>query len=197
MFVQVIRGKARDPQALRRQMEQWSDDVSQGAIGFVGSTAGVTDEGEFVAVAQFESADAARRNSDRKEQGEWWAQTEKLIGNPMFADSTEVFEGLGGANPKAQFVQVMEGRVVDADLARKMLDSMDDISDVRPDVIGSVVAVHGDRFTQAVYFTDEASAREGEAKPMTDEDREMMEQFNAAIADVTYLDIRDPWHFPG
>ena len=41
---------------------------------------GMCDDGTFVALARFESAEAARRNSDRPEQGEWWAECEPLHG---------------------------------------------------------------------------------------------------------------------
>jgi hypothetical protein len=72
---------------------------------------------------------------------------------------------------------------------------MDSVPESRPDVIGMLVALHGDRFTNAVYFIDEASARAGEAQEPTPEDREFDEQFGSAIGDVSYLDLRDPWHY--
>jgi len=68
MFVQVIRGQATDPQELRGALDTWSEQLAPGAMGWLGSTAGVTDDGQFVGIARFESEDAARRNSDRPEQ---------------------------------------------------------------------------------------------------------------------------------
>lgn len=44
--------------------------VSPGAPGWLGSTGGATDGGELALVVRFESAGAARRDSDRPEQGE-------------------------------------------------------------------------------------------------------------------------------
>jgi hypothetical protein len=68
MFVQVIRGQVSDPEQL-----------TAGAPGWLGSTAGVTEDGRFVALARFESQEAARRNRDRPEQGQWWMETSKLV----------------------------------------------------------------------------------------------------------------------
>ncbi len=59
MFVQVIQGRVGDAGQLRARMEQWVRDLSGGAIGWLGSTAGVTADGTGIAVARFESADAA------------------------------------------------------------------------------------------------------------------------------------------
>lgn len=195
MFVQVIRGRAQDAEGLRRRFAQWEEELAGGAEGWRGATAGVTDEGEFVALVRFETEEAARRNSDRSEQGEWWSRTEPLLDEVTFHDSDDVVVWLGGADPSAEFVQVMEGRILDEEEARSLMDGMEDaVADVRPDVIGSVLAIHGDRFTQAVYFTDEASAREGEERDLERDNQEEMERFAAAVDVDGYLDLRQPWH---
>ena len=75
MFVQVIEGRVADRDALRRQMDRWMSELRPGATGFLGSTAGVTDDGYAIAFARFESAAAAEANSERPEQGRWWAET--------------------------------------------------------------------------------------------------------------------------
>lgn len=75
MFVQVIQGKATDPAALRRQWETWDRELKPGAQRFLGGTAGVTADGEFIAVVRFEDEAAARANSDRADQDAWWAET--------------------------------------------------------------------------------------------------------------------------
>ena len=60
-------------------------------MGWLGTTSGVTDDGTFVALARFESPEAAQQNSDRPEQGAWWEQTAALFsGEPEFHDSTTV-----------------------------------------------------------------------------------------------------------
>ncbi len=68
MFIQVIQGKVSDEAGLRRCMDRWTEDVRPGATGFLGCTQGLCDDGTFIALARFESAEAARRNSERPEQ---------------------------------------------------------------------------------------------------------------------------------
>ena len=50
MFVQVIEGQVADRDGLRRQMDAWEKDLRPGATGFLGSTAGVTDDGYAICV---------------------------------------------------------------------------------------------------------------------------------------------------
>src|SRR5260370_35573413 len=88
MFVQVIRGKASDPEQVRAALDLWSERLAAGAEGWLGSTAGVTGDGRFVALARFESEQAARRNSDRPGQGQWWTETSRLVTRAVtFRDS--------------------------------------------------------------------------------------------------------------
>ena len=79
MFVQVIKGKVSDPAAVRAHMDRWVEELSGGAQGWLGTTAGIAADGTMVALVRFEDAAAAKRNSDRPEQGEWWAGMERLI----------------------------------------------------------------------------------------------------------------------
>jgi hypothetical protein len=39
----------------------------------------LTDDGRFIALARFESEEAARRNTDRPEQDRWWTEIAKLF----------------------------------------------------------------------------------------------------------------------
>jgi hypothetical protein len=87
VFVQVIQGRVGDARQLRAMMDRWVRELSAGAVGWLGSTAGVTSDGSGIALARFESADAAQRNSERPEQGQWWAQTAKVFdGDVTFRD---------------------------------------------------------------------------------------------------------------
>ena len=72
MFVQVIQGKAKDAAGLRKQWERWDQELKPAAKGYLGSTAGVTADGEFIALVRFEDEAAARANSDSPEQSAWW-----------------------------------------------------------------------------------------------------------------------------
>src|SRR5260370_372682 len=100
MFVQVIRGRVTSPEQVHAALDRWSGQLAAGAEGWLGSTAGVTGDGRFVALARFESEQAARRNSDPPEQAQWWtpaarlkAQMEEMnqlsIGEPEFLDLTQ------------------------------------------------------------------------------------------------------------
>ena len=66
----------------------------------------------------------------------------------------------------AGFVQVMQGSTSDPARARELTDNDDPAwRDYRPDVLGSLMAVHGeDAWTMVIYFTSEADARAGEQK---------------------------------
>ena len=197
MFIQVINAKVVDAEGLKRQIDRWESDVRPGADGFLGSTSGITDDGQLVVFARFESEEAARRNSDRPEQGEWWAETEKMLDNVEFKDSVEVVTMGQGGSDDAGFVQVMRGRVIDKakmDELRGRMSEMDEaMRSHRPDVIGDVVAVHADgSYTDAVYFTSESEARAGEAKEMSAEMQAMFEEFMGAFEIDDYLDLKEP-----
>ena len=60
-------------------------------MGWLGSTAGVTEDGQLVALARFESEEAAQQNSDRPEQSAWWEEMATLFTDePVFHNSTSV-----------------------------------------------------------------------------------------------------------
>ena len=197
MFVQVIEAPVADPAAARAHFQTWIDDVSPGAIGWLGSTAGVTPDGTLVAVARFESEDAARRNSERPEQDAWWQGMAALLsGEATFRDSTRVLEDLHGDPDQAGFVQVMQGGSTDPDRAWKLMEADDtDWSAFRPDILGSLNIGHdGGRWTMVNWFTTEAEAREGEKKDVPPELRAQMDELGSlAEGEMRFLDISDPW----
>ncbi len=196
MFIQIMQGRTRDPGRLKAQLERWRHDLAAGARGWLGSTGGVADDGMFVGVVRFASPEAARRNSERPEQGAWWRETEQLFeGDVRFRDCTETETHGRGGSDDAGFVQIMQGRVTDVDRMRELNREMDDkLARFRPDVIGSVTALHGDGgFTEAVYFTSEKAAREGEKKEMPPEMRDFFDKEAEVVRDITYLDLHEPW----
>jgi hypothetical protein len=198
MFVQVITGKVVDEEGFRRQGERWDTDLRPGATGFLGGTTGVTDDGRFVATARFESAEAAQRNADRPEQGAWWQEMQKFVSDVAFHDSTHVLTIFGGGSDDATFVQVMRGRVTN----RATLDALEPrreeleraLQGFRPDVLGETIAYDeaGDGYTDIVYFTSEAEARENEKKEPTGEAKQLLEQIMSAISVDEYFDLRQP-----
>lgn len=199
MFVQVIRGQVTDAERVRGALDQWYRELASGATGWLGSTGGVTDDGTFIALVRFESEAAARRNSDRPEQDQWWRQTATLFsGEVTFRDSDEVMVDVTGDPERAGFVQVMQGRASDPTRARELMtQDAEKWAAYRPDVLGMVTVQHGDGdYTAAVYFTSEAEAREGERKEPPPELRAQMEELNALeVGTPEYLDIREPWHY--
>jgi hypothetical protein len=202
MFVQVIQGKVSDAAKVRAQLEKWVAEVSPGAEGWLGSTAGVSEDGQAVALARFESEEAARRNSDRPEQGSWWQEMAALFTDePEFHDSTSVEVDTQGDPSDAGFVQVMQGRSSDPERARELMaNDPTDWQALRPDILGTMSIEHdGDGWTMAIYFTSEEAAREGEQKEPPPEMAETMKQMEElTVGEPVFFDLKDPWlHSPG
>ena len=94
MFVQIIEGTAKDPDALIAAGDAWQAEVRPGAIGYLGVTAGVTPDRKAFTIVRFEDEASARANSDRPEQGAWF---EKHLASayeapPTFTESSDVIE---------------------------------------------------------------------------------------------------------
>jgi hypothetical protein len=197
MFVQVIQGKVADASELHAALDRWIQEVSPGATGWLGSTAGVTEDGRFIALARFESAEAAQRNSDRPEQDRWWSETARLFsGEVTFRDSSDVVVDVAGEPDRAGFVQVMQGRGTDPDRARELMSQdSEQWADFRPDILGSVAVLHdGGAYTMAIYFTSEQAAREGERKEPPPELKAQMDEMDAlSIGTPDFFDLKDPW----
>ncbi len=201
MFVQVIQGTVSDAGKARAALDRWVQELAPGATGWLGSTAGVTDDGRFIAVVRFESEEAARRNSDRPDQGRWWAETATLFADdPVFSESTEVIVDIVGDPDRAGFVQVMQGAGRDPQRAKELMSQdSDEWAAFRPDIVGSVTALHdGGRYTVALYFTSEEAAREGERKeppPALKAQMDEMNTLNIGVPD--FFDLKQPWmHSP-
>jgi hypothetical protein len=197
MLAQVIEGRTSDAQALRAAMDRWMADLGPGAVGWLGSTLGVADDGRFIAVARFESAEAAARNSQRPEQTRWWEETRQLFdGDVTFRDSEDVDIDLIGDPDRAGFVQVMQGEVSDPARAKELVAQMStaDMAGFRPEILGSVMINHApDRWTQVIYFTTEAEAREGERKEAPPEVQAVMEELmRLSPAPPEFIDLREP-----
>ena len=193
MFVQVIHGKARDKEGLLRRWDSWRDEMMPQSIGFIGSTAGVADDGTAVMMARFESEESARQNSDSDAQSQWWEETSKYFdGEPNFYNYTNIETDRGGGSDDAGFVQFILGRVTDTQKAQELMDSLQGSSS-RPDLIGTVTGWSEDgTFATAAYFTSEEEARKGESSGMSEEEQKVMQQWQELMEDVKYVDLRDP-----
>ena len=198
MFAQVIEGRVADREGLQRRMQVWLDDLKPTAEGYLGSTGGIAEDGTLVLIARFESEEAARRNSERPEQGAWWTETAKYFeGEPTFSDSTEVQVLFADDDcDDAGFVQLMRGRCTDRARMRELEAGWDvnrDLRDGRPDLVGSVMIWHpGDEYTMVAYFRSEAEARENEAKPMPAEAQERFAEWGSLMGEMRYVDLKEP-----
>jgi hypothetical protein len=202
MFVQVIQGHVADPAPVRAALDRWVRDLSPGAIGWLGSTAGVTDDGRFIALARFESAEAAQRNSERPEQDAWWSEMAPLFTKePTFTEGTDVFADIRGDADAAGFVQVMQGRGTDQQRARALMQqNADEWAAFRPDVIGQLEVDQADGlWTMAIYFTSEEDARGGEQRQLPPALQAEMDEMQAmSIGTPEFYDLKEPWlHSPG
>jgi hypothetical protein len=196
MFIQVIQGRTSDAEGLRAAVDRWEKDVAPGAVGWLGSTGGVTEDGRAIAVVRFESEEAARRNSERPEQDRWWRETENLFdGGASFRESSDVVVDLQGDPDRAGFVQVMQGRTSDPARARELMTQDPEMwATYRPDVLGSVEILHdGGAYTMVLYFTSEAEAREGERKETPPELRATMDEMDKlTVEEPEFFDLKQP-----
>lgn len=193
MFAQVIQGRAKDPAGLRKQFDKWHEEIRPGSVGFLGSTGGVADDGEFILVARFQDEARARQNSDRPEQSQWWAETENYLeGETRFYDSTDVHTIGEGGSDDAGFVQVIQGTVVDRPRYEEMGREWEPkMKEERPEVIGGTVVWQGNDFTQVMYFTSEGEAREAEKKMSQGADEQS--GWAEMVTNLKFIDLREPW----
>lgn len=196
MFVQVIEGHVADRERLRIQGQRWQEGLMSGAQGFLGSSAGVSDDGAYVAAVRFSSEEAARANSQRREQDAWWRETATCFdGGVSFRNSSDVEVLGGGGSDAAGFVQVLQGRATDPQRLKGLAQQiMPELKENRPDILGSVRMWHDNgEFTQFAYFTSEAEARVGEAKELPTLLRQRREEAFGLLEDLRFLDLREPW----
>jgi hypothetical protein len=172
MFVQVIRGAVTDGEAALARLDHWLEHLAPTAPGWLGTTAGVTQDHELVAFVRFASAADARRSGDRVEQGQWWAESVLLFtGDVIFDNYDDVMLFGDGGSDAAGTVEVLRGRVRHGnsgpDLAKRLAEQA--VHQGRDEgLIGGLVGAHDDgTFTQASYFCRSVSARRPALDPST------------------------------
>jgi hypothetical protein len=192
VFIQIIQGKCTRPDELRAMATSWREDVSEGAVGWLGGTYGFTDDDEFIGVVRFESREAAMANSERPEQGAWSERMMALMAGPVeFHDCDDVTTFLDGGSDDAGFVQVIRGHVDDAERLKAMLADTSVLHEMRPDIIGGTLAIEPDgTFTQTISFRDEESARQGE---QVEPPPEMRAELESMMTGATFYDLHHPW----
>ncbi|HVE99358.1 MAG TPA: hypothetical protein VNA12_09275 [Mycobacteriales bacterium] len=152
--------------------------------------AGVTDDGRLVALL-----DVPRARGDGDESPPWWADLGSLDAvRPRPDLATEVSDFVSTIPARSGFAQVIRARVTDRPTFERVLAADAEwLAVARPEVLGGALAWHGpDRFTLVVCFTDEASARAGEAKNAESPGADI----DALMLDVSYAELRDPWTAP-
>jgi hypothetical protein len=192
MFVQVIRGKTNNPDAVLALGDKWQQELRPGAKGFVGSTTGIAADGTFVGVIQFTDDVAAKENGDRPEQDAFFKEMSQLMdGEPTFLESSDTSFLFDGPSAKATFVQIMESTCKDRAKAEAMEsgEMLDALRTARPDLLGGLRLWVGDRAVEVAYFTSEAEARAAEKSDAFDAPQQ---DFAALYDDMTYTDLPNP-----
>ncbi|MGB8650824.1 MAG: hypothetical protein WCD35_09195 [Mycobacteriales bacterium] len=194
--MQIIQGQVRDARTTRQILDRWLEELQPGAVGWLGGTYGITDDGMLVACVRFASAEDARRNSERPEQSVWWKDMEACFSGPItFHDCEDVTLLLGGGSDQAGFVQVMQGRLTDRTKMHELIERSGPLLQAyRPDVLGATIAISDDgTITETVAFRSESEARAAEATPMPAEVSDLVEEEMSLFDDLHYLDLHQPW----
>ncbi len=198
MFIQVVSGDVADHSVLRRQLQRWVVELRPGAVGFLGSTAGITPQGHFVSVARFDDKPAARSNRERPEQAQWWKDTERCFNGPVeFRESADLdFLGNGGSD-SAGFVQVIEGRT--GDRARFMVLEREierGFVKERPDFIGSMLVWwDSGAWLEVAYFSSEEQTRAAEQSGLSEGLTNVFSEWQGLAAPSSYFDLTQPLLF--
>jgi len=196
MFIQVIQGRATNPPGIRRDLGRWQRQLAADADGWLGSTAGITEDGWSITVVRFASEAQARRNSDRPEQREWWQDASQHLARVAVHDASKVHLYRDGSSDQAGFVQVIQGHTDDLErMASLGRDQEEVLARDAPHILGMTVAEHADRpgdFTQVVYFTSEQDARRFDHEPEAEADESALKELRGLMTDLRSFDLRDP-----
>lgn len=196
MFVQVIQGKVRDPEAASRHLERWRDECCPGASGLLGATGGVTDDGRMILVARWRSQGDAGVTSARPVESAWWQELDRLLDGPLtFHDCNDVALVAGGGDDDAGFVQIIQARDRSGDPLPKVAGTLEPLlARHRPDVMGAVLARAEDgTVTETVYFTSEQAAREHEAEEPPEPDATTLRQlWGVPATELEFHDLHTP-----
>ena len=192
MFIQIIQGKCTRQDELRALAETWRKEVGPTAPGWLGGTYGFTDDDMFVGIVRFESRELAMANSERAEQTAWSEKMRALIDGPIeFHDCDDVTLMMDGGSDQAGFVQVIRGKVDEPERLKQLMADTTNLHEMRPEILGGSLALEDDgTFTETVFFTDEASAREGERKEAPPEVREVLDPI---MRNAQFYDLHHPW----
>lgn len=199
--MQVFQGQVRHAEPVYVELDAWMKEIGPTTEGWLGSVAGVTSDMRFIGLARWESMEAARRHDARPDQQHWWSAFAELFEDrPTSRETSDVITDLRREPDEARFVQVMQGRSMDPGRVHELMGShTDEWAAFRPEILGTVAGLYDDgAYTVAVYFTDEAAARERERREPPPELAAEMDELNSlAIGTPEFFDLREPWiHSP-
>lgn len=187
MLFQVVLGKVADPEAARRA---WEGISLADLTGWFGSAGGVTTDGRLVLSAAFESPEAAEA------AGSWWSALEGELESPTVVLETEDVAVVSVKPPTgAGFVQLMRAAVRD----RERLEAVEAeigpaFIEHRPDFLeGNRLWFDDGTLVALDYFSSEAEARAGEAKPLPEVLATGFQQWFSLLVDPEWYDLTNPW----
>ena len=195
MFIRVIQGRATNPPGIRRDLGRWQRLLSADADGWLGSTAGITQDGWSITVVRFASGAQARRNSDRPEQREWWRDASQHLARITVHDAAKVHTYGEGEADKAGFVQVIQGHTDDLERMIGLGRDQEVLAREAPHILGMTVAEHADRpgdVTLILYCTSEQDARRFAQGPPAEAHEPVLVRLRSLMTNSRCFDLRDP-----
>lgn len=167
MFVQILQGKVADAAGVRSELDRWWRELGPAAPGWRRFTAGLSDDGHFLALLRFDSRESYRRYRARPEQKAWLGGLEFCLTAPVTiieCPSGHLLEA--GDSEAAGFIQVVQGRVIDpARFAAIRPQAERTLRRHAPHVLGVAFLEHADgdgHFTEVTYCTSERETRAAE-----------------------------------
>jgi hypothetical protein len=182
-----------DRDDVRREWRGWERSLQAAPAGYLGSTAGIADDGTFVAMVRYESEAAARVIDAVSPGAERWRRATRRLGGYTVVDSTSTDVWNRGGSDTAGFVQIREGVSDDPARLRDLYVNQQPVrmGPYRPEVLGGMFAWYGDgQFTLSAYFTSEEEARSGEN---LHEFESFFADISAVMQDVRFIDLHEPW----
>ena len=144
MFIQMVQGRCSRHDGMRDLVEDWCAMMAD-RPGWLGGTYGFTDDDRFLGIVRFDSAGACKEAASTSQAAILWAGAEDLFdGRPEIHESEDISMMLQGGSDSAGFVQVMKGRVADADRFRHFMTDTEMTSmlhEARPEIIGATLAM--------------------------------------------------------
>jgi hypothetical protein len=178
MLIQVLGALVADREAVRERAHQ----AATAAPGLQWLTGGLTDDGQFIAVARFQEGSP----------GAWWADLEACLAEPLVVrDSSDIEVILGDRTPDAGFLEVIEGHTSDRARFMHLQRELEyAFSAERPDFLGSLILWWSDgAWMELASFTSADDVRAGDAAPLPPRVEELVAAWEVVAGRSSQLDI--------